>query len=64
MPFRYVVIYPEATDTAPRLRAYVTSMLPVRLIAQLAMASQNGASRNGAGENGIELYEVTGGAAR
>ena len=38
-PFRYVVIHPD--DKAPRLRDYVTSMLPVRLIAN---------------ENGIELY--------
>jgi hypothetical protein len=62
VPFRYIVIYPK--DTAPALRAYIRSMLPVRHIASQSGASQNGTSQNGAGENGIELYEVTGGAAR
>lgn len=61
VPFRYVVIYPE--DTAPALRAYITSMLPLRLIASEIEASENRASASGA-EHRIELYEVTGGAAR
>lgn len=52
VPFRYVVIHVD--DAAPRLRDYVTSMLSVRMI-----ASENGA----AGER-VELYELTGGAAR
>ena len=66
VPFRYVMIYPE--DTAPALRAYITSMLPLRLIASEIGAGENGTSESGANENGaerrIELYEVTGGAAR
>jgi hypothetical protein len=47
LPFRYIVLHPA--DTAPKLRAYITSMLRVRLIAD---------------ENGIELYELTDAAAR
>ena len=39
LPFRYIVLHPA--DTAPVLRAYITSTLPVRLIGS---------------ENGIELY--------
>ena len=67
VPFRYVVLH--ANDTAPQLRAYVTSMLPVRLVASESGASESGASEsgaseNGASENGIELYEVTDAAAR
>jgi hypothetical protein len=41
LPFRYVVLH--QTDTAPRLRAYITSMLRVQLVRS---------------EHGIELYSV------
>lgn len=61
LPFRYIVLHPA--DTAPALRAYITSILPVRLIASEKRASEKGASEKGAAENGIELYEVTAAAA-
>jgi hypothetical protein len=41
LPFRYIVLHPA--DTAPQLRAYITSMLPLQLVRS---------------EDGIELYSV------